>query len=38
MGEVGVPVGSTPKEFGDFFRREVEKWGKLIRAEKLQVD
>jgi tripartite-type tricarboxylate transporter receptor subunit TctC len=34
----GEPVGSTPKEFGAFFRHEVEKWGKLIRAEKLQID
>lgn len=34
----GEPVGSTPKEFGDFFRNEVEKWGKVIRAAKIQID
>jgi tripartite-type tricarboxylate transporter receptor subunit TctC len=34
----GEPVGSTPREFGDFFRNEVEKWGRLIRTAKLQID
>jgi len=32
------PVGSTPKEFGAFFRNEVEKWGKVIRDAKMQID
>jgi len=38
LGVGGEPVGSSPKEFGDFFRSEVEKWGKVIRAAKLQID
>ena len=25
------PVGSTPGEFGSFLRREVEKWGRVIK-------
>lgn len=34
----GEPVGSTPQEFGEFFKHEIEKWGKLIRAANLQID
>jgi tripartite-type tricarboxylate transporter receptor subunit TctC len=34
----GEPIGSTPKEFGEFFKSEVEKWGKVIRAAKMQID
>lgn len=34
----GEPVGNTPGEFGDFFRNEVEKWGKVIRAGNMQID
>jgi tripartite-type tricarboxylate transporter receptor subunit TctC len=34
----GEPVGSTPAEFGAFFRNEVEKWGKVIREAKMQID
>ena len=33
-----VPVGSTPEEFGQFYRNEVDKWGKVIRAAKIQID
>ena len=32
------PVGSTPEEFGKFYRNEVEKWAKVIRAAKIQID
>jgi tripartite-type tricarboxylate transporter receptor subunit TctC len=32
------PVGSTPEEFGQFYRNEVEKWGKVIRAANIQID
>jgi tripartite-type tricarboxylate transporter receptor subunit TctC len=34
----GEPVGNTPEAFGKFFRSEVDKWGKVIRAAKLQID
>lgn len=34
----GEPVGSTPAEFGAFFKNEVEKWGKVIREAKMQID
>ena len=34
----GDPVGNTPEEFGKFFRSEVDKWGKVIRAANLQID
>jgi tripartite-type tricarboxylate transporter receptor subunit TctC len=32
------PVGSTPAEFARFFRAEVDKWGKVVRAAKVQID
>jgi tripartite-type tricarboxylate transporter receptor subunit TctC len=32
------PVGSTPAEFGDFFRGEVAKWGKVVKSSGAQVD
>lgn len=32
------PVGSSPAEFGRFFRAEVEKWGKVVRAAKVKID
>jgi len=32
------PVGSTPAEFGAFFRNEVAKWGKVVKASGAQVD
>jgi hypothetical protein len=25
-------VGSTPAEFGSFFKAEVAKWGKVVKA------
>ena len=34
----GEPVGSTPGEFGAFFKNEVDKWGKVIREAKMQID
>ncbi|MDH5534807.1 MAG: tripartite tricarboxylate transporter substrate binding protein [Betaproteobacteria bacterium] len=34
----GEPVGSTPAEFGAFFKNEVDKWGKVIREAKMQID
>jgi len=34
----GVPVGGSPEEFAEFLRAERAKWGKLIRATKLQLD
>lgn len=32
------PVGSSPAEFGRFFRAEVEKWGKVVRAAKVRIE
>ena len=32
------PVGSTPEDFRKFYRNEVEKWGKVIREAKIQID
>jgi tripartite-type tricarboxylate transporter receptor subunit TctC len=32
------PVGSTPAELGAYFRREVEKYAKVIRAANVQVE
>jgi tripartite-type tricarboxylate transporter receptor subunit TctC len=32
------PVGSTPGEFGAFFRSEVAKWGKVVKQSGAQVD
>jgi tripartite-type tricarboxylate transporter receptor subunit TctC len=32
------PVASTPAEFGRFFRAEVDKWGKVVREAKMQVE
>jgi tripartite-type tricarboxylate transporter receptor subunit TctC len=32
------PVGSTPEEFGAFLRREIDKWGRVIRTLDLRAD
>ncbi len=32
------PVGSTATEFGRFYRAEVEKWGKVVRAARVKLD
>jgi tripartite-type tricarboxylate transporter receptor subunit TctC len=32
------PVGSTPAEFGTFFRNEVAKWAKVVKTSGAQVD
>jgi hypothetical protein len=32
------PLGSTPDEFGVYFKREVEKYAKVIKAAGAQVD
>ncbi len=34
----GQPDYNTPEEFGVFIRREIAKWGEVIRREGLQVD
>jgi hypothetical protein len=31
-------VGSSPAEFGRFFRAEVEKWGKVVREAKVKIE
>ena len=32
------PVGSSPGEFGRFFRAEVEKWGKVVHEAKVKIE
>jgi tripartite-type tricarboxylate transporter receptor subunit TctC len=32
------PVGSTPEELGAYFRREIEKYAKVIKAANVQVE
>ena len=32
------PLGSTPGEFGAYFKREVDKYAKVIQASGAQVD
>lgn len=32
------PATSSPREFGDFFRKDVVKWGAIIKAANLQAD
>lgn len=34
----GEVIGSTPEEFRMFIRREVEKWGKVIRESGIRLD
>ena len=36
--EGAEPVGSTPQEFGAFFRGEVERYAKVIRTANIRVD
>jgi hypothetical protein len=31
-------VGSSPQEYGAFIRSEHDKWGKLIRDAKLNIE
>ena len=33
-----VPVGSTPADFTKYVREETERWAKIVRERKLQVD
>lgn len=32
------PVGSTPEEFGQYMRRETEKWAKVVKASGIRLD
>jgi tripartite-type tricarboxylate transporter receptor subunit TctC len=34
----GEPDFGTPEQFGAYIRREIAKWGEVIRREGLQVD
>jgi tripartite-type tricarboxylate transporter receptor subunit TctC len=36
--EGAEPLGSTPEEFGAYFKKEVEKYAKVIKASGAQVD
>jgi tripartite-type tricarboxylate transporter receptor subunit TctC len=33
-----VPVGSSPADFTRYVREETERWAKIVRERKLQVD
>jgi tripartite-type tricarboxylate transporter receptor subunit TctC len=33
-----IPIGSTPKEFQDFFVNEKNQWANLTKKIKLEVD
>jgi tripartite-type tricarboxylate transporter receptor subunit TctC len=37
-GEGLDPLGSSPREFSNYLGREVEKWGRVIRAAKISAD
>ncbi|MDH4447028.1 MAG: tripartite tricarboxylate transporter substrate-binding protein [Acidovorax sp.] len=32
------PVASTPQQYGDLIRTEVQRWHKLIREQKISLD
>ena len=32
------PVGSTPQQYGDLIRTEVQRWHQLIREQKISLD
>jgi tripartite-type tricarboxylate transporter receptor subunit TctC len=32
------PVSGTPEEFGAFVKREIEKWGSVVRAANVRVE
>lgn len=34
----GLPVGNSPEEFAAFVKSEQEKWGKVAKAAKIQID
>jgi tripartite-type tricarboxylate transporter receptor subunit TctC len=38
LAQGGLASGMPPEEFATFVRREVEKWGKVSMAAKVQVD
>jgi len=38
LAQGALASGITPEEFAGFVRREVEKWGKVAKAAKVQVD
>ena len=37
-GEGLDPLGSSPEEFSAYLKREVKKWGSVIRAAKISAD
>ena len=32
------PVGGTPKQFGDYVKTEIVKWGKVVREGNIKVE
>jgi tripartite-type tricarboxylate transporter receptor subunit TctC len=37
MGIGAEPVGSTPEQFGEHLKREVAKWERVIKANKIEM-
>ena len=37
-GVGAIPVANTPEQFADYNRREVQKWGKIIRENNIKPD
>ena len=33
-----APAGGTPKEFGDTIKREIDSWGKVVKAANIKAD
>lgn len=38
QGVGAEPMGTSPKEFGSFFRSEVEKWSEVVKRAQVQID
>ena len=33
-----TPVGGTPEQFGDYVKREIERWGRVIRERGIKIE
>jgi tripartite-type tricarboxylate transporter receptor subunit TctC len=39
MAEIGLdPVGSTPEQYQQFIRSEIEKWAKVVKFSGLKIE
>ena len=36
--DAAIPVGSTPEEFGAFIRRELGRWGKVVKSAHIRAE